>query len=296
MKNILMIMNPNSGTKKANKVLTDILILFNQYGYLTNVCMTAKNGDAEEYVKHHHHNSDLIVCVGGDGTLNQVVSAMVETECKIPLGYIPTGSTNDFATGMKINKNVLDAAKDIMTGNVKYIDVGKFNDRHFCYIASCGLFTKVSYNTSQEFKNIFGHLAYLLAGIKDLASVKSQHLKIEYNDKIIEDDFIFAAVCNSTSVGGILTLNPDFVNLNDGLFEILLIKMPKNILELNSIVLALNTKDYSTDMINFGSVSSAKIFSKDHTDWSLDGEYMKGSKVIEMKAISDAIKVIVPID
>ena len=124
MKNILMIMNPNSGTKKANKVLTDILILFNQYGYLTNVCMTSKNGDAEEYVKHHHHNSDLIVCVGGDGTLNQVVSAMVETECKIPLGYIPTGSTNDFATGMKINKNVLDAARDIMTGNVKYIDVG----------------------------------------------------------------------------------------------------------------------------------------------------------------------------
>lgn len=296
MKKILMIMNPNSGTKKANKILTDILLLFNKYGYDTLVCMTTKTGDAAEYVKKYHLSVDVIVCVGGDGTLNQVVSSMVDNKCTIPLGYIPTGSTNDFATGMKINKNVIDAANDIMTGDVRYIDVGKFNDRYFCYIASCGLFTKVSYNTSQEFKNLFGHLAYVLEGIKDLASVKSRHLKIEFDDKIIEDDYIFAAICNSTSVGGVLTINPDFVNLNDGLFELLLVKMPKNLIEMNSVIIALNSMDYSNDLITFNSVSSAKIYSLDDNDWSIDGEYMKGCKHIEMTAISDAIKIIVPRD
>ena len=294
MKDILLIINPNSGMKKANKYLTDILVMFKEHGYETKVCITSKTGDAYQYIADNHNKCNLIVCIGGDGTLNQVVSAMLDCECDKPLGYIPAGSTNDFATGMKLSKKILHAANDIMTGKITYIDIGKFNDRYFSYVASCGLFTKVSYQTSQSDKNLYGHLAYVLEGIKDLASVKSQHLRFEFDGKVFEDDYVFAAVCNSTSVGGILTLNPDMVDLNDGLFEVFLIKMPKNIIELNSIIMSLNAKDYSSDLITFYSVSSAKIYASKDINWTIDGEFMRGADVIEMNGINNAIKMIVP--
>ena len=294
MKQILLIMNPNSGTKKANKYLTDIILLFKKYNYDTRVCLTTNSNDAHEFVSNFHRKSDIIVCIGGDGTLNQVVTSMIACKCDIPIGYIPSGSTNDFATGMKLNKKIMDAAKDIMSGSVSYIDVGMFNDRCFCYIASTGLFTKTSYQTSQTFKNTYGHLAYFLEGIKDLASIKSSRLRFEYDNKVFEDDYIFAAVCNSTSVGGVLKLNSDFVDLNDGLFEIFLVKMPKNLLEFNSIMIAINSRDYSTDMITFLSVPQVKITSFDDVDWTIDGEFMSGTDVIEMKTIRNAVKFIIP--
>lgn len=294
MKNILLVINPNAGTKKANKYLTDILVLFKERGYETRVCVTMGRNQIMPFVRDYGSDSDMIVCIGGDGTFNETVEAVLETGCDKPIGYIPAGSTNDFANGMNLSKRIMDAARDIMDGTPMSIDIGKFNERHFSYIASCGLFTKVSYNTPQAIKNTYGHLAYVVQGMRDLANIKSVHLKIETENEVFEDDYIFAAICNSTSVGGVLTIKPDVVDLTDGLMEILLIKNPKNIIELNNIVIALNTQEYTTDLITFCSAKSAKIFSDSNNDWTLDGEFMAGCDEIEMKCVNKAIKFIVP--
>ena len=295
MKKLLLIMNPNAGTKRANKYLTDILVLFAKYGYETKVCLTAGRGDGHNIAKKFSPEYDLVVCIGGDGTFNETVGGLYESGSKVPLGYIPAGSTNDFGSGLGFSKRILQAAEDIMNGTTRNIDIGKFNERYFSYTASFGVFTKVSYTTSQSIKNALGHLAYLLEGIKELSSIRSEHIKIKVNGNIIEDDYIFGAICNSTSLGGVLTLNPDVVDLSDGMFEILLIKMPKNIIDLNSIIFALNNKDYSsTDMIYFCSASSAQIEADRTVSWTLDGEYMEGSNVISMENIHDAITLIVP--
>ena len=224
MKNILLLVNPNAGTKKANKYLTDILVLFKENGYDTRVCITMGKNQVMPYVKDFGFECDMIVCIGGDGTFNETVEAVIETGCDKPIGYIPAGSTNDFANGLNLSKRIMDAARDIMDGTPVAIDIGKFNNRYFSYIASCGIFTKVSYNTPQSVKNTYGHLAYVVQGMKDLANIKSVHLKIEADGKVFEDDYIFAAICNSTSVGGILTIKPDVVDLTDGMMVILLIK------------------------------------------------------------------------
>lgn len=295
MKKLLLIMNPNAGTKRANKYLTDILVLFAKYGYETKVCLTAGRGDGHNIAKKFSPEYDLVVCIGGDGTFNETVGGLYESGSKVPLGYIPAGSTNDFGSGLGFSKRILQAAEDIMNGTTRNIDIGKFNERYFSYTASFGVFTKVSYTTSQSIKNALGHLAYLLEGIKELSSIRSEHIKIKVNGNIIEDDYIFGAICNSTSLGGVLTLNPDVVDLSDGMFEILLIKMPKNIIDLNAIIFALNNKDYSsTDMIYFCSASSAQIEADRTVSWTLDGEYMEGSNVISMENIHDAITLIVP--
>lgn len=295
MKRLLLIINPNAGTKRANKYLTDILFLFEKYGYRTDVRLTMSRGDGYSIAKDNSGKYDMVVCIGGDGTFNETVGGIVDSGCSVPIGYIPAGSTNDFGNGLGLSKRILQAADDIMTGSVRKIDIGRFNDRYFSYTASFGVFTKVSYTTSQSIKNALGHLAYVLEGIKELSSIRSEHIKIKVNGEIIEDDYIFGAICNSTSLGGVLTLSPDVVDLSDGLFEILMIRMPKNIIELNSIIFALNDKNYSsTDMIYFVSASSAQIEADKTVSWTLDGEYMEGSNVINMENIHDAINLIVP--
>ena len=295
MKKILLIINPNSGMKRANKYLTDIIVLFSNYGYITDVRPTMKRTDAYEYAKNLSSDYDLVVCIGGDGTFNETVGGMVDSGCTVPIGYIPAGSTNDFGNGLGLSKRILQAAEDIMTGTVRKLDIGRFNDRYFSYTASFGVFTKVSYTTSQNIKNALGHLAYVLESIKELSSIRSEHIKLMINGEVVEDDYIFGAICNSTSLGGVLTLSPDVVDLSDGLFEILMIRMPENIVELNEIILALNTKNYSsTDMIFFKSAAEAKIETDKTVSWTLDGEYMEGSEIIIMDNIHDAINIVVP--
>ena len=295
MKKMLFVMNPYSGMRRASKYLADIIALFNEADYEVIAHMTRGQGDAIQIVKNRAKDMDLIVCCGGDGTFNETVTGILEAGADVPVGYIPAGSTNDFAASLKLSGNAMQAAQDILDGEPTPYDVGKFGDRYFSYVASFGAFTRASYTTPQSIKNALGHLAYLLEGIKELSSIRSEHIKIKVNGNIIEDDYIFGAICNSTSLGGVLTLNPDVVDLSDGMFEILLIKMPKNIIDLNAIIFALNNKDYSsTDMIYFCSASSAQIEADRTVSWTLDGEYMEGSNVISMENIHDAITLIVP--
>ena len=293
-KKLLLILNPYAGMQKANKNFVNILELFAQAGYETQVCLTQKEYSASDIVVEYGNSCDLIVCIGGDGTFNQTVDGVIKSGCNKPIGYIPAGSTNDFASGLKLSKDTFYATNDIINGKEIELDIGQFNGRCFSYVASCGLFTRVSYATQQEIKNMFGRLAYIFEGMRDLTMLKSEHLKIETQDKVFEDDYIFAAICNATSVGGVLKLNQNLVDLSDGLFELLLIKMPKNLIELSEIVYALRNQDYSTKLLTFYSISKCKVICDESISWTLDGEYMQGKNEINVSTLNRAIKLIVP--
>ncbi len=291
-KNLLLIMNPCAGTKKANKYLTDVLVLFGKNGYNSTVCITEAAGDAKKFAKENAQNFDLIVAIGGDGTFNEVVAGVLKSGADVEIGYIPSGSTNDFANSLRLSKNILNAAGDIMNGTAKQIDIGSFNGRNFSYVASFGAFTEASYKTPQNIKNALGHLAYALEGIKDIANLKSKHLRFVADGVVIEDDFVFGAICNSTSVGGLINFDPQLVDLSDGMFEILLIRLPKDFFELNEIVIALTSKKYNTKMITFLSAKSFIIETKESINWTLDGEYAYGEERIQVENLNKAIKLI----
>lgn len=292
MKQLLLILNPTAGTKKADKYLSNIISVFNQAEYDTHVYITTSRGDATRAVKLYGNQKDVIVCCGGDGTLNETITGILEAELDVALGYIPAGSTNDFASSLHLSNDVVEAAKQIANGEIKRYDVGKFNERYFAYIASFGAFTKSSYATPQNVKNTLGHLAYILDGIQEIASIRKEHLRMELDGEIIEDDYLFGAICNSTSVGGILTLDPDVVDMGDGKFEILLIRTPKNIQELHECVLALRSKKYDCGMITFRSANEIKIVANPEMPWTLDGEKADGRETITVYNLHQKMKLV----
>ena len=289
---ILLIINPNSGMKRANKYLTDIISIFNKKDWECLVYTTQKQGDGRRLVREHAEECDTVVCIGGDGTLNEVVSGVIATGKPIPIGYIPAGSTNDFAGGLGISKNILTAAQNIAGGSVRVFDTGLFGDRHFTYIASFGAFTKTSYSTPQNIKNALGYLAYILEGIKDLSDIRPLHLRIEANGEVYEDDYIFGAISNSTSLGGVLTLAPETVDMNDGLLEMLLVRYPKNPIETNDCIRALQTRNYDTRMVRFFSTKEAVIHADPKMTWTLDGEFEGGHETVVVKNVPDSFRMI----
>lgn len=271
-------MNPCSGKKKANAFLADIISVFNRAEYEVTVHMTSAQGDATKVVAERGEFYDLLVCIGGDGTFNEVVTGLSALVPRPPVGYIPAGSTNDFAGSLHLSKDVVAAAHAIMDGTPHSLDLGDFNGRCFSYIASFGAFTRTSYATPQSLKNMLGHTAYLLAGVKELTSLRSHHLKFTTADgTVYEDDYIFGAISNSTSVAGVLTLDPNLVDMNDGLFELLLVRKPHSLLEMGDCVLALTTQDYNSPMITFVSTPSVEIDAPEDMDWTLDGEFQAGA-------------------
>lgn len=292
MQKMLFIMNPCAGVRKANKYLTQILSIFNQAGYEVTAYMTADRGDGTRIVKRRLADHDLVVCAGGDGTLNEIISGVLSTGLDRPIGYIPCGSTNDFASSLKLSGNVLQAAKDIVRGIPITYDIGRFNDRYFSYVASFGAFTKASYSTPQSVKNALGHLAYILEGIQELPQLRTTHMRVVLENETIEDDFIFGAVSNSTSVGGILTLSPAQVDMRDGKFEILLVRVPKDPMELHECIVALRTQKYDCGMITFRSTPSLTVFPDPEMPWTLDGEKADGQPVIQIDNLNHAIRLI----
>ena len=294
MKKLLLILNPCSGKKKASHALADVVNVFNRGGYDVTVYITAARGDATKVVAQRAPEFDLVVCAGGDGTFNETISGLLAGGHDTPIGYLPAGSTNDFASSLHLSKNLVEAARDIVEGTPRRLDVGRFNDRYFSYVASFGAFTRASYATSQNVKNALGHLAYLLSGIKELAYIRSRRLRFTLDDgRVLEDEYIFGAISNSTSVAGILTLSEDLVDMNDGVFELLLVRKPENLLELNDCVLALTTQDYHTPMLTFTSARSVEIEAPEDMDWTLDGEQAKGQAHCVAENLHNAVKVIV---
>jgi len=293
MKRLAIVFNPCAGLRRANKYIPQIVKLYESKGFETSLFETRKRGDGVNIVKEQAEKADIIVCVGGDGTLNEVITGMIDSGMNKPIGYIPSGSTNDFANSLNLSRDIMTAAKDIMEGKPCEFDIGRFNTKYFNYIASCGAFTRASYSTPQPKKNAIGHLAYILEGMKEIPNIHPVHLCVETNGKNFEGDYIFAAVCNSTSVGGILSLNENIVDMSDGKFELMLIKMPLNIAQLGQIVLALKNQDYDCEMIDFCSSDRFRIQSSSELDWTLDGEHGKGNKTIEIETLHNAVSLIV---
>ena len=291
MKKMLFVMNPNAGVRRANRYLTEILTVFNRADYAVDVYITAGQGDATRVVAQRAKNVDMVVCCGGDGTFNETVTGLLQSGADTPIGYIPSGSTNDFATSLKLPMATVQAAQEIVEGKPVAYDVGLFGDRYFTYVASFGAFTKASYNTPQSVKNALGHTAYVLEGIQELSQIRNFHLRMETDGSVIEDDFIFGAISNSTSVGGILTLNPSQVDMGDGQFEILLVRAPRNLTEITTCIQAVQTQNYNDcEMITFCSARSVKVVAEPGIIWTLDGERADGAEEIQVQNLHHAIR------
>ena len=292
-KKLVFIFNPKAGKGKIKTSLMDIVDIFNKGGYEVIIRATQAPKDAYEQVKKYADKVDLIVCSGGDGTLNETISGMLKLKKTPLLGYIPAGSTNDFASSLKIPKNMEKAAQSIVTGVPVLVDAGQFCvDRSFIYIAAFGAFTEISYQTPQDKKNLLGHQAYMLESVKSLASIKPYHMRVEWDDNVLEEDFVFGMVTNTRSVGGFKGLVNQSVSLNDGVFEVLLIRMPKTPADLSNIISYMFLVEAPNDYVYKFKASSIRFFSENSVDWVLDGEYGGARTEVEIENLKERIPII----
>ena len=289
---LLLILNPAAGTRYARRLLPEIIAMVTNYGHACLTFVTEQRGDATRFVEQYGDRAGKIVCIGGDGTFNETVTGLLRAGLRVPVGYIPAGSTNDFANSLHLPSDILEAARNIVEGEPVTLDAGRFRERYFAYVASFGAFTRASYETPQNVKNALGHLAYILEGMKDLPTIRPEHVKLVANGETFEDDYLFGAVSNSTSLGGILTLPQETVDMNDGMFEIMLVHMPKTAAELNEILTAVTSKQYRCGMIDFIRTSRAEVFASSAMDWSLDGEREKGCEHIVIENVRDALRLL----
>ncbi len=275
LKKLLFIINPVSGKRMGLKYLPNIIKLFFDNGYAVTAMVTDRRGDATDFAMEYGGDYDLVVCIGGDGTLNEVVTGLARGGISVDLGYIPCGSTNDFAACHKLSSDIMTAADNIMNGSVTRFDLGKFGESYFSYVAAFGAFSWLSYTTPQNLKNVFGHSAYIFDALRDLPKIKSERLTVFADSHILEGSFIFGAICSSTSVAGVFELPKDVVDTADGLFEVLLVREPSSLIEYQDIVRSMLEQDYAHNpYIEFFQTSRITIDSgKKRIDWSLDGEH-----------------------
>lgn len=286
---MLFVFNPKAGKGKIKTHLLDIVDIFNKHDYEVVIHCTQKSKDAYEKAKEYAHSVDLIVCSGGDGTLDEVVTGIMEQKSTVPIGYIPAGSTNDFATSLFVPKNMVEAASMIMEEELYHCDIGRFNSQTFAYVAAFGLFTDVSYETDQDLKNVLGHVAYILEGVKSLFNIKSYHMKVVTEEMEVEDDFIMGMVTNSRSIGGFKNLTGKNVDMNDGFFEVTLITMPKNPLELQEIMTALVMGKDNTDLVHSFKSKKIVIETEEKVPWTLDGEFGGNQTAVEIENMHKAL-------
>lgn len=292
MKKMLFIMNPVSGQKRANRHLADILLTFNKAGYDVTACMTTGPKSAVQIARERGPAADLVVCCGGDGTLNETITGLMEAQADIPIGYIPSGSTNDFAASLGLPTQPLQAAQEIVEGSPVRYDIGRFGQRYFSYVASFGAFTRTSYTTPQTIKNALGHTAYVLSGISEISQIRNEHIRMEIDGAVVEDDYLFGAICNSTSVGGIVSLSPKMVDMSDGLFEILMIRAPRSLMEIHECIQAVQNQTYDCAMMTFRTGSNIQIFANPDMPWTLDGEREEGHSAVSVQNLHNAIRLV----
>lgn len=282
-KKMLFVFNPKAGKGRIKMHLLDIVDIFSSHDYEVIIRATQAPKDAYEKAKEYADSVDLIVCSGGDGTLDEVVTGITEKNSNVPIGYIPAGSTNDFANSLFMPKSMVKAAQMIMEEKLYHCDIGRFNSQTFAYVAAFGLFTDVSYETDQDLKNVLGHVAYLLEGVKRLFDIKSYHMKVTSEEIQVEDDFIVGMITNSRSVGGFKNLTGKNVDMNDGLFEVTLIRHPKNPLQLHEIMTALVMAEDNTDMIYSFKSKKLMIETEEEVPWTLDGEFGGDHTYVEIE-------------
>lgn len=294
MEKLLLIVNPKSGRAKMRSELLEVTeILSGKYD--VTVYITKCRCDATERVKRIKDNEfSMIVVCGGDGTLNEVITGLMLANKKITLGYIPSGTLNEWSSGLGISRIIPTAASDILNGKKITLDIGKFGDKYFSYTASFGAFTDASYSAPQDIKNVLGQSAYFFEGIKSLANIKPLHLKFKTDDKEYEGDYLFGAISNSMSVGGIVKFQKTLVKLDDGIFEVLLIKKPANIAQLQSYIDGILKKDLDREGIEFFHTKKITVYGDTSIPWTLDGEFCEGQDETVAENIHSAIELIVP--
>lgn len=294
MKRVLFIYNPNAGKGLLKSKLSDILDIIAKAGYEIVIYPTQSYKDAYRKVKDFTGDYDRVICSGGDGTLDEVVTGMMAREQRIPIGYIPAGTTNDFANSLHIPKDMLEAANTAVNGEEFACDVGKFNKDIFVYIAAFGLFTDVSYETRQEMKNLLGHLAYILEGATRLFDIPSYRIRVTYDDEVIEDEFIYGMVTNSRSVGGFRQMVGKNVVFDDGVFEVTLIKTPKNPLALQEIIKALVTRQEDSQYMYSFKTSKIEFEAMREIPWTLDGEFGGQHDTVKIRNMRKDLTIVVP--
>lgn len=292
-KKALFIVNPHAGKGLIKNHLLSILNTLTEAGYLVTTYITQSQGDAIQVTRERERDYDLVVCSGGDGTLDEIVTGMMQSGFQTKIGYIPAGSTNDFAKSLKLPSTMKKAAEIVAADNTYACDVGVFNEDVFVYVAAFGIFTEVSYGTPQELKNMLGHTAYLLEGMKQIQNIKSYHMKVTSNECVIEGDFIYGMITNSYSIGGIKNITGKDVSLNDGLFEVTLIRRPNNLIELNKVLAALVSDKIDADCMYTFKTSAIVFESVEEVAWTLDGEFGGKHTKVELFNKQEAMDIIV---
>lgn len=292
---VLLMVNPMAGRQKIRNELLYVVDTLTKAGYETIIYTTQGKDATRDLLAEKDSQFDRVICCGGDGTFNEILSATMHWDKRPILGYIPAGTTNDFAAGLKLSSDIREAAMNIVRGTPHTVDAGLFNTSYFSYVASFGAFTETSYSTPQNFKNALGHLAYILEGIKEIPAFTPYTVCVEADGQIYKDSYIFGAVSNARSVGGILKISDSLVDLNDGVFEVMMIKMPKTLMDLSAIVTSLtslNPLKYDPSMFLFLQTKELKITFEQEMVWSLDGERVSGGKEARIACIKDAFKIL----
>lgn len=286
---LLMVLNPHAGKGKAREYLLDMKNLFARNGYHVTVYLTRSKQDTIITVMEAAEYYDVLVCCGGDGTLNEVITGLMGAKHRPRLGYIPFGTTNDFASALHIPRNPLQAVQAVVDGFPYAFDIGSMNTHYFNYVAAFGAFTDVSYTTPQEAKNALGKLAYFLEGVTRLSSIQSRLVKVESGLIRFQDELIFGAVTNSTSVAGFQSYRPEDISYNDGVFEALFVKQPKSFIELQALILALTKRDFNSHFFVSFKTSHVKVIAQEPVSWTVDGEFGGYYMVADIKNHPSAI-------
>ena len=288
---LLFIFNPHAGKGQIKNHLVDIVDMMVKAGFDVTIYTTQAQADATRKVVEEGAGYDRIVCSGGDGTLDEVMTGLMQAKLHIPIGYIPAGSTNDFANSLGIPREMLKAAERAVGQNRFPCDIGDFNSDTFVYVAAFGLFTEVSYKTSQQLKNIFGHVAYIMEGVKQLRDIPSFRMQVEYDGKVFQDEFIYGMVTNSVSVGGFKGMTGNDVKLDDGLFEVTLIRNPKNPIELNEILACLTNMIDDSDLIYSFKTDAVHIMAKEEVSLTLDGEFGGAHREVVIRNLKQRVEI-----
>lgn len=287
---IWIVINTRAGRQQIRREKERIAQVFLSAGKEVRIVETSCKRDTEDLLREARLTPpELLICCGGDGTLSTTMNAALTAEMAFPLGYIPAGTTNDFANSLKLPHDPVKAARQILEGEDCLLDVGRFGYRHFIYVASFGAFTQTSYNTTQNLKNSLGHLAYVLEGIRELPNLISYEVKVDTDRGQFAGDYIFGAVSNSTSLGGIIKLDANQVKMTDGYLELTLVKKPHNLNQLNKILFSLMSGKYDPEVITFLPITRAAFSCKTDIPWSLDGEYAAGGSKVDIEVCPKAL-------
>jgi len=293
LKKLMLIVNPAAGKGSYKVNFGEALNVLDKGGFRTTLFFTSAPGEATAFAKEQAANFDTVACIGGDGTLSEVMSGLMQIPSPPPLGYIPMGTSNDVATTLNLPKNdTVGAAKRILSGEEHPYDVGGFGEGYFAYIAAFGAFTEASYATPQSQKKALGHLAYILQGAASLTKLEAIETRIEYDGGVLEDRYIYGSMSNSTSVAGIMKLPEQLVCLGDGMSELVLVKNPAKLSDLPKMLESVLSQRFENENLLVLHTTRAKFSFDAPVSWTRDGEEGGSLSEVELCNIPRAVRLI----